>query len=259
MTACIPLPVAVIVDSRDLRRASLASLLTAWAKLHSLELVAVSPEHVIADLSSKPECRMLVLSLGNECRAVLNDSPWLHAVRNLAPSASLVIVSDSEQPEEVALALGAGADGFIPTDIDPHLVLRAFSFVLEGGTFYPLSSIRLLSRFPAGGCSELTGAAEDETRNKTLDLDDARELFSPYSSDLTTREGEVLELLRLGKPNKLIARQLGMTEATAKVHVRHILRKLGATNRTQAALCTKSSPTPPHEHAAAAVSPGAHQ
>jgi DNA-binding NarL/FixJ family response regulator len=57
---------------------------------------------------------------------------------------------------------------------------------------------------------------------------------------LTDREKQVLGLLGVGTANKLIARQLGLTESTVKVHVRHIMRKLGATNRTQAALCLNS-------------------
>jgi DNA-binding NarL/FixJ family response regulator len=54
--------------------------------------------------------------------------------------------------------------------------------------------------------------------------------------DLTPRELSVIDLLREGKPNKLIARQLDMQENTVKVHVRNILRKLNAANRTHAAL-----------------------
>jgi DNA-binding NarL/FixJ family response regulator len=52
---------------------------------------------------------------------------------------------------------------------------------------------------------------------------------------LTHRETEVLALVRQGKANKTIAYELGMSGSTVKVHVRHIMRKMGATNRTQAA------------------------
>jgi DNA-binding NarL/FixJ family response regulator len=54
---------------------------------------------------------------------------------------------------------------------------------------------------------------------------------------LTARERQVLERLQLGASNKLIGRQLNLRESTVKVHIRRILRKLGAVNRTQAALC----------------------
>jgi DNA-binding NarL/FixJ family response regulator len=53
---------------------------------------------------------------------------------------------------------------------------------------------------------------------------------------LTQREIAVLALMKHGKPNKIIAHELGMSASTVKVHVRHIMRKMGAANRTQAAL-----------------------
>jgi DNA-binding NarL/FixJ family response regulator len=56
----------------------------------------------------------------------------------------------------------------------------------------------------------------------------------PETGPLTTRELAVLSLLRQGKANKIIAYELGISENTAKVHIRNILRKVGATNRTQA-------------------------
>lgn len=57
--------------------------------------------------------------------------------------------------------------------------------------------------------------------------------------NLSNREFEVLLALQMGKPNKIIAYQLGVSEATVKVHVQHIFKKLGVTNRTQAAVAGK--------------------
>ena len=56
-----------------------------------------------------------------------------------------------------------------------------------------------------------------------------------HPAKLTVRQGDVMEQLQLGKANKIIAFDLGMSESTVKVHVRNIMRKMGATNRTQAA------------------------
>jgi DNA-binding NarL/FixJ family response regulator len=61
--------------------------------------------------------------------------------------------------------------------------------------------------------------------------------IEPPKSGLTARQWEVLERLRQGESNKLIGRQLKLRESTVKVHIRQIMRKLGASNRTQAALC----------------------
>jgi DNA-binding NarL/FixJ family response regulator len=58
------------------------------------------------------------------------------------------------------------------------------------------------------------------------------------SKSFTNRQSQVLACLREGKPNKLIAYELTMCESTVKVHVRHIMKKLGATNRTQVAYLT---------------------
>src|SRR4249920_3304087 len=55
---------------------------------------------------------------------------------------------------------------------------------------------------------------------------------------LSSKQEEVFKLLRRGEANKLIARHLGLSEATVKVHIRQIMRKLGVANRTQAAICT---------------------
>jgi DNA-binding NarL/FixJ family response regulator len=62
------------------------------------------------------------------------------------------------------------------------------------------------------------------------------------NSSLTARQKTVLELLSRGDTNKVIARRLGMSEGTVKVHVRQIMRKFGVTNRTQIALCFREQP-----------------
>jgi DNA-binding NarL/FixJ family response regulator len=72
------------------------------------------------------------------------------------------------------------------------------------------------------------------------DLEDA----GPRDLSLTARQKAVLELLRRGDTNKVIARRLGMREGTVKVHVRQIMRKFGVTNRTQiAVVCANGRPS----------------
>ena len=66
---------------------------------------------------------------------------------------------------------------------------------------------------------------------------------APGARSLSAREAEVLSSLMEGTPNKLIARKLHLTEATVKVHIKAILRKIGASNRTQAAMWAKG-----HQH-----------
>jgi two-component system nitrate/nitrite response regulator NarL len=68
---------------------------------------------------------------------------------------------------------------------------------------------------------------------------DEPKVFDPGARSLSSREAEILSSLMEGIPNKLIARKLHVTEATVKVHVKAVLRKIGAANRTQAALWAK--------------------
>jgi DNA-binding CsgD family transcriptional regulator len=104
---------------------------------------------------------------------------------------------------------------------------------MGGGSFLP-PLILLKLRGEPDDDGDCASAAPDANLN---DLSPASIDFQGVrSGQLTLRQLDVLALLRQGKSNKTIARDLGMREATVKVHVRQILRKLGASNRTQAAL-----------------------
>lgn len=140
----------------------------------------------------------------------------ISAVHGTFGRTPLIILSDIEDSHQINLtrgALRAGANGFISTRTTGlSMTLSAIRFVHAGGTFAPLEML-LSDNAPAP-------VAEDKTA-------------SPYS--LTARQRAVLAQLQQGKANKIIAHELGMSESTAKVHIRNIMRKLGATNRTQAA------------------------
>jgi DNA-binding NarL/FixJ family response regulator len=138
------------------------------------------------------------------------------AIRHALEAAPLIMLSDledSHQLNTIRGALRAGANGFISTrSTGLAMTLSAIRFVQAGGTFAPLEM--LLSEASAPPVAQPPAA-------------------SPYR--LTTRQKAVLAQLQQGKANKIIAHELGMSESTAKVHIRNIMRKMGATNRTQAA------------------------
>jgi DNA-binding NarL/FixJ family response regulator len=139
------------------------------------------------------------------------------AIRHAFDTAPLIMLSDLEDSHQVNTirgALRAGANGFISTrSTGLAMTLSAIRFVQAGGTFAPLEM--LLSDAAPAPAAQLPSPA------------------SPYR--LTTRQKAVLAQLQQGKANKIIAHELGMSESTAKVHIRNIMRKMGATNRTQAA------------------------
>jgi DNA-binding NarL/FixJ family response regulator len=138
------------------------------------------------------------------------------AIRQAAPVSPIVVLSDVEdthQPETIRSVLSSGAHGFIPTRTTGVLVaVAALRFVKSGGTFAPLDQL-LTNRLNRG-----TTPPEATQQNP-----------------LTSRQTAVLSLLQQGKANKIIAYELNMSESTVKVHIRNIMRKMGATNRTQVA------------------------
>jgi DNA-binding NarL/FixJ family response regulator len=139
----------------------------------------------------------------------------LELLRTRVPEASVVVLSDKTDLDDVNQALTHGARGYIPSSIECEIAFAALRLISAGGTFVPAAALRSTAANP-------DDQPERERQRRSGGL------------DLTPREFSVLDLLREGKPNKLIARQLDMQESTVKVHVRNILRKLNAANRTHA-------------------------
>jgi DNA-binding NarL/FixJ family response regulator len=136
-------------------------------------------------------------------------------LRQACASTPIIVLSDARtalQPRNIRNALNSGAQGFIPTSItEMSAAVAAIRFVKDGGTFAPLDLLLTQRTASPAPASE-----------------------SPSTKHLTPRQMTVLSHLRQGKANKIIAYELGMTESTVKVHIRNIMRKMGATNRTQA-------------------------
>jgi len=150
-----------------------------------------------------------------------NEASAVTALQGLSAAAvalegiPLVVLSDAEDaphPKTVRTTLKSGARGFIPTRTTGiQMTAAAIRFVRAGGTFAPLDLL-LSSR-------QERGSTLPEVARKHC---------------LTSRQAVVLSHLQQGKANKIIAHELSMSESTVKVHVRNIMRKMGATNRTQA-------------------------
>ena len=245
----------IVIDPQKLRQAGLVRLLEDWASRNGFVVVAISsPEQL--DIASS--CVMVMLNVGGA--SVLEQGPqlWIKIARNVLAHVPLVVLSDREDRSEVRAAFEEGASGFIASNLEPHVALEALTFLSRGGSFFPLSVIRQETQSPASETLEPSGTPypdpiADRTgrtrvrvsarlagwqvlHDQPQTIEHAPEV-AQTNFPLTPRQFEVLGRLREGKPNKLIARDLNMTEATVKVHVRQIMRKLGATNRTQAVLC----------------------
>ena len=138
------------------------------------------------------------------------------AALEAAPKRPIAILSDFADSELVSRALSHGVRGYLSSSMSLTEIACALRFVLEGGTFVPPSVLD-------GMITD--GPAFSKSNGK-------EEQFSP-------RQLQVLELLHHGKQNKIIAYELGMAESTVKVHIRMILKKLNARNRTEIVMKTR--------------------
>jgi DNA-binding NarL/FixJ family response regulator len=128
----------------------------------------------------------------------------------------IILLSDSEDGDRVLEALERGVRGYIPTSATIEIAVGAARLISAGGTFVPASSLM-----------SLTPSAEDPRP------------ATPLTGQFTHRQMAVLRLVRQGKANRTIARELDMSESTVKAHVRNVMQKLKATNRTQIVLLTQ--------------------
>jgi two-component system nitrate/nitrite response regulator NarL len=126
-----------------------------------------------------------------------------------------VVLADSIDPDSLTAAYAAGAAGFLLHDISPEALHGSLRLVMAGERVFP---------------SELAALLADWNWRARLQFDAAG------GTGLSERETEIVRCLADGMPNKVIASALTITESTVKVHLKSILRKLGVSNRTQAAI-----------------------
>lgn len=214
-----------LIDPRSLTRVSLSHLLETNAPANRRSedftvLLFSSPDELVShDSGHDGPVDLIVLSIGAvDC----TSEDWVREDIDLLklrlPDIPLVILSDREEPCNILKVLGCGVRGYIPTRLDPPLVIQALRLVQAGGIF-----------IPAGALLQLQGAQH------SIEERDQDSLHPAALGKLTLRQLEVFRLVRQGKSNKVIAYELKMQESTVKVHVRHIMKKLKASNRTHAA------------------------
>ena len=156
------------------------------------------------------------------------------AARNLKgrlPEARIVVIAESFDVSFIKLAREAGVDGFCQSSSSREVLTKSLELVMLGEAVLPTYLMaQLLDAVPE---------AEPKDSRDEAEL----ELSDPRFRKLSTRESQILYCLTDGAPNKVIARKLDVAEATVKVHVKSLLRKIGAANRTQAAMWAKG-----HQH-----------
>ncbi len=143
----------------------------------------------------------------------------LTLVRNRTSVTPIVIVSAVEEATTMREAIEYGATGYLPKSSSRTTMRNALQLVMAGGVFMPAAAV---------SSSWLRRSVRPRAKNRATE-----------QSSLTERQQTVLEIMAEGKSNKAIANELSITEITVKAHVSAILRKLGVSNRVQAAMLAK--------------------
>lgn len=133
----------------------------------------------------------------------------------------IILLSSSLDTSLVTDCFSSGAHGLLLKDISKQAFLGSLNLVIMGEKVFPTSMANLVSTVT----TEDSGQPATDSRSKPA-----------AKKRLSKREHEVLKCLESGESNKEIARKLNITEATVKVHLKSILRKLDVSNRTQAAI-----------------------
>ena len=204
----------LLVDDHALLRDGLALVMAQeFAGLQLLQAGGLAETRAL--LQRDPDVRLVLLDL------TLPDGDGIEAIpqlRELAPGATFVALSADERRGTVMAAIKAGAAGFIPKTAESGVMLVALRVVLAGGVYLPPSILDRRSPDRPGF------GTWSPTPQQPAELG-----FSP-------RQVDVLRLLIEGKANKVISRDLEMSESTVKTHLAAIFRKLDANSRTQAVL-----------------------
>jgi two-component system, NarL family, nitrate/nitrite response regulator NarL len=156
----------------------------------------------------------------------LSLNEYLEALERLktqCPSAWLVVLADHLEPNAVVRLYEAGLSGLCSPAMVGSSLVQALELVVAGETFLPAAVV--LALLEQLSCRSRPDAQTVPTTPAT-----------GLAGRLTDREAQILRCLMHGASNKMIARQLGLAEATVKVHLKSILRKVQAGNRTQAAM-----------------------
>jgi DNA-binding NarL/FixJ family response regulator len=213
----------LVADDHALIREAFRHLLTGLVGGATV-LEAGDCESACQLIEQHPDLDLVLLDLR---LPAMGGMAMLEALRANHPTLPVVVVSALEDPGTVRSAIARGAMGYIPKSSSNEVMLNALRLVLSGGRYLPPEI--------------LTGPGDATPPPSSMD-----------QVHLTERQKEVLALMAQGKSNKLICRELGLAEATVKIHVTAILRALKVTSRAQAIVAVNQLGLMP-----AQVAPGA--
>ncbi|MBP0580283.1 response regulator transcription factor [Labrys sp. LIt4] len=213
VTARVATIPVVLISAAALIRDCLARCLAAPDLNYTLHGYASVDEWHPADLAVP--MTILLCATGDRAteRAICDDIAKLKAK---APASRIIVLSDAEDAVLVRRAVEQGAQGFVGMTFNLDMAAAAIRLVQAGERFVPVTSLLAAQAAPV--------PASDK---------------GALCQALTQRQLDVIDRLRRGESNKIIAYKLDMSESTVKIHIRNIMRKIKARNRTEVAILTK--------------------
>lgn len=226
----------LVVDDHTLFRRGLVALLSQDGRFDIAGEAGDIGEALRCVERSKPD----LILLDNHLPGVLGVD-GIATLKDAAPGTRILMLTVSENEDDLATALQAGADGYLLKTVELDRLSESILKVLDGESVVsPEMMTKLVAAFRAKAPAPVTG----EPPAGHADPDGAAPLAALRDSSglalLSAREREVLTLIARGDSNKVIARKLDIAETTVKIHVQHILRKLQLSSRVQAAVYAAS-------------------
>lgn len=216
----------MVVDDHTLFRRGLVALLTQDDRFAVLHEAADAGEALRCVQRDRPD----LILLDNHLPGVRGVDA-IAGFKEVAPQVKILMLTVSENEQDLSAALKAGADGYLLKTINAEDLSDSILKVLEGeSVISPEMTTKLVAAFrtqPPAAEKAAGSAPTPESPAEGLGILSAREL-------------ETLALIARGASNKVIARELDIAETTVKIHVQHILRKLNLSSRVQAAVYAAS-------------------
>lgn len=200
-----------VIDSRKLERECFVRVIEAAHETITIAAYGSVAEWKNSDQGHSPYAILLNIGGRRTTEAAVGEE--IKGVVAKAGAIPVIVLAESEDLSEMIAAVDHGARGYIPASVGADVVIEAARLTSAGGVFLPASSVLALREATSKKADHSTG----------------------IEGYFTSRQAAVADALRRGKANKTIAYELNMCESTVKVHIRTIMKKLRATNRTQAA------------------------
>mgnify|MGYP003402475076 CR=1 FL=1 len=224
----LPPVTLLVVDDHNLFRRGLIALL---GQDDGLKVVGEAGDAAQA-MRLAPALRPDVILLDNHLPGVTGVDA-IRGLREVSPSSRVLMLTVSEDAQDLSMALRNGAQGYLLKTIDGDLLAQAIRRAAAGEPVVsPELMGKLVAAFQSQGVPEVDALESPVPGKVHPEAPDPVEQRTP----LSPREADVLRETARGSSNKEIARALDIAETTVKIHVQHILRKLGLSSRVQAAV-----------------------